>query len=100
MYADEVFFWGRRFAGEPLHALARGQGDVRRLDAQSGGCCCGRDEGCQMHGSTNSRQALLLFYGCLRVLGPAASPATMHSHRYGSKSIESQPKASMCLHFS
>ena len=50
VYTDEVRFWRRWFAGEPLHALARGQGDVLCLDAQRGGySCCG--QGCQqMHG--------------------------------------------------
>ena len=47
--ADEVRFLVLWLAGEPLHALARGQGDVLCLDAQRGGySCCG--QGCQqMH---------------------------------------------------
>ena len=54
MYANEVFFRVLWFAGEPLHRLARFEGDVCCLDAERVGCgCCG--QGCQeMHGCCTS----------------------------------------------
>ena len=55
VYADEVCFGVLRFAGEPLHRLARLEGDFCGFDAERGGCCGGRDEGCQMHGCTCSK---------------------------------------------
>ena len=81
---NEVFFRVLWFAGEPLHLLARCEGDFCGFDAERVGYCC-RGQGCQqMHGCVRDL-TFLLREGSPSVLGPAANAATSNNGLYALK---------------